>query len=46
MEDIELKIVVDEKADEAGSVRGTVVLEPLFRGFGHTIGNILRRILL
>ena len=46
MEDIELKIVVDDKADEAGSVRGTVVLEPLFRGFGHTIGNILRRILL
>jgi DNA-directed RNA polymerase subunit alpha len=43
---IELKIVVDERPAEDGTLRGTVMLEPLYRGFGHTIGNVLRRILL
>jgi len=31
---------------EYGSTRAKVVLEPLERGFGHTLGNALRRILL
>ena len=34
------------KVDEASSTRATVTLEPLERGFGHTLGNALRRILL
>ncbi|MDG0980078.1 MAG: DNA-directed RNA polymerase subunit alpha [Halieaceae bacterium] len=35
-------ITVDEKSD----TRALVTLEPLERGFGHTLGNALRRILL
>jgi DNA-directed RNA polymerase subunit alpha len=35
-------ISVDEKSD----LRAQVTLEPLERGFGHTLGNALRRILL
>ena len=35
-------INVDEKSD----TRAQVTLEPLERGFGHTLGNALRRILL
>jgi DNA-directed RNA polymerase subunit alpha len=31
---------------ESGPTRAKVVLEPLERGFGHTLGNALRRILL
>lgn len=31
---------------EMGATRARVVLEPLERGFGHTLGNALRRILL
>jgi len=31
---------------ELGATRARVVLEPLERGFGHTLGNALRRILL
>ena len=31
---------------ELGAMRARVVLEPLERGFGHTLGNALRRILL
>ena len=31
---------------ESGPTRARVVLEPLERGFGHTLGNALRRILL
>lgn len=31
---------------EMGTTRAKVVLEPLERGFGHTLGNALRRILL
>ena len=31
---------------ELGSMRAKVILEPLERGFGHTLGNALRRILL
>ena len=34
------------KVDEASATRATVTLEPLERGFGHTLGNALRRILL
>ncbi len=34
------------KVDEASNTRATVTLEPLERGFGHTLGNALRRILL
>jgi DNA-directed RNA polymerase subunit alpha len=32
--------------NEVGPTRARVVLEPLERGFGHTLGNALRRILL
>ena len=32
--------------DEVNSTRAKVTLEPLERGFGHTLGNALRRILL
>ena len=32
--------------DEVDKCRSKVVLEPLERGFGHTLGNALRRILL
>ncbi len=32
--------------DEKGDTRAQVTLEPLERGFGHTLGNALRRILL
>ena len=35
-------ITVDEKSN----TRALVTLEPLERGFGHTLGNALRRILL
>jgi DNA-directed RNA polymerase subunit alpha len=34
------------KVDEIDSCHSKVVLEPLERGFGHTLGNALRRILL
>ena len=34
------------KVDEASTTRATVTLEPLERGFGHTLGNALRRVLL
>ncbi len=34
------------KVDEKASTRALVTLEPLERGFGHTLGNALRRILL
>jgi len=32
--------------EQSGLTRASVVLEPLERGFGHTLGNALRRILL
>ena len=32
--------------DEKTNTRAQVTLEPLERGFGHTLGNALRRILL
>jgi hypothetical protein len=35
--------IVHEEADEH---RGVFVIEPLDRGFGHTFGNSLRRVLL
>ena len=34
------------KVDEQSQTRALVTLEPLERGFGHTLGNALRRILL
>ena len=34
------------KVDEKSATRAQVTLEPLERGFGHTLGNALRRILL
>ncbi len=34
------------KVDEKNDTRAQVTLEPLERGFGHTLGNALRRILL
>ncbi len=43
---IELKIAVEEFHEENGGLRGKVTMQPLYRGFGHTIGNTLRRILL
>jgi DNA-directed RNA polymerase subunit alpha len=43
---IELKIAVEEHPEADGTMRGRVVLQPLYRGFGHTVGNTLRRVLL
>ena len=34
------------KVDEKNNTRAQVTLEPLERGFGHTLGNALRRVLL
>ena len=34
------------QVDQVSDMRASVVLEPLERGFGHTLGNALRRILL
>ena len=34
------------KVQELGPQQSTIILEPLERGFGHTLGNALRRILL
>ncbi|MEX0941208.1 MAG: DNA-directed RNA polymerase subunit alpha [Pseudomonadales bacterium] len=34
------------QVDQVATTRATVILEPLERGFGHTLGNALRRILL
>src|SRR5690554_701841 len=34
------------QVEESGKYNSKVVLEPLERGFGHTLGNALRRILL
>lgn len=34
------------EVDQLGPTRARVILEPLERGFGHTLGNALRRILL
>lgn len=34
------------QVEQVNNTRATVVLEPLERGFGHTLGNALRRILL
>ncbi len=43
---IELKIAIEEHKEADGTLRGKLVMQPLYRGFGHTIGNTLRRILL
>ena len=34
------------QVDQVSSTQAQVILEPLERGFGHTLGNALRRILL
>ena len=34
------------QVEQTSDTRATVTLEPLERGFGHTLGNALRRILL
>ena len=34
------------EAEELGPNRAKIVLEPLERGYGHTLGNALRRIML
>jgi DNA-directed RNA polymerase subunit alpha len=41
--DFQMPKIVHEEADEH---RGVFVIEPLDRGFGHTFGNSLRRVLL
>src|SRR6201990_1583340 len=41
--DFQIPRIVHEDADET---RGVFALEPLDRGFGHTFGNSLRRVLL
>ncbi len=41
--DFQLPKIVREDADED---RGVFAIEPLDRGFGHTFGNSLRRVLL
>ena len=41
--DFQIPRIVHEEVDER---RGVFVIEPLDRGFGHTFGNSLRRVLL
>src|SRR5512147_2191230 len=41
--DFQIPKIVHEEVDEH---RGVFVIEPLDRGFGHTFGNALRRVLL
>ena len=41
--DFQMPKIVHEEVDEH---RGVFVIEPLDRGFGHTFGNSLRRVLL
>ena len=36
----------DILVEEAGPTRSKIILEPLEQGFGHTLGNALRRIIL
>ena len=43
---IDLLVPSDIQVDDAGINVSKVTLEPLERGFGHTLGNALRRILL
>ena len=43
---IDLLVPTDIQVDDAGLNVSKVTLEPLERGFGHTLGNALRRILL
>ena len=44
---MELKIkTVNTTTDSDGSQYGKFVIEPLAKGFGNTIGNSLRRVLL
>lgn len=43
MEKINLPIIKEEKTDERTS---RIIIEPLFPGYGHTLGNSLRRVLL
>ncbi len=43
MEKISLPMIKEEKIDEKTS---RIIIEPLFPGYGHTLGNSLRRVLL
>ena len=44
---MELKIkCIDTKTNSDGSQYGKFVVEPLEKGFGTTVGNALRRVLL
>src|SRR6056300_1884097 len=43
---IDLLVPTEIQVDDISPTLSKVVLEPLERGFGHTLGNALRRILL
>ena len=43
---IDLLVPTEIQVDDTSSTLSKVTLEPLERGFGHTLGNALRRILL
>ena len=43
---IDLLVPTDIQVDDAENNTSKITLEPLERGFGHTLGNALRRILL
>ena len=43
---IDLLVPTDIQVDDIDSNTSKITLEPLERGFGHTLGNALRRILL
>ena len=43
---IDLLVPTDIQVDDISPTLSKVTLEPLERGFGHTLGNALRRILL
>ena len=43
---IDLLVPTDIQVDDIDATTSKITLEPLERGFGHTLGNALRRILL
>ncbi|MAQ98279.1 MAG: DNA-directed RNA polymerase subunit alpha, partial [Gammaproteobacteria bacterium] len=43
---IDLLVPTEIQVDDVSSTLSKITLEPLERGFGHTLGNALRRILL
>ena len=42
---IDLLVPTDIQVDDIDGNTSKIILEPLERGFGHTLGNALRRIL-